>query len=634
MTIDDEFWSPRLDTNRVITLERVYDHLKTNGCFDNFRRVVGEAGGEFEGQMFIDSDAYKWLEAASYTLATREAPTLERRVEELIELIDRVQAPDGYLHTYFLLADSATRWTNFTVMHELYCAGHLVEAAVAHYSATGEDSLLSVARRVADHIDDRFGPDGADRIPGHPEIELALVRLFRVTGERRYLDLAEYFVNRRGRDPSPLAGELGRLEELADPTIYERNLDSIESVRRTYCDDTGAYDGRYAQDHTPVREQEAVEGHAVRATYLYAGAAALLRESADPELFDALERLWTNLRTRRTYVTGGLGSDFEREAFTADYDLPNESTCAETCAAVGSVFWSQRMFELTGEAKYVDLVEQTLYNGVLSGVSLDGTEFSYRNPLETRGDTHREQWFYCACCPPNVARLLASLGKFVYARSNDSESLYVNLYVGGAVETSLAETPVALTQESELPWAGDVALDVSVAEPVEFTVNLRVPEWSDEARVAVNGEPIDTEATDGYVSIERVWCDGDRVDATFPPTVEVLRAHPDVRDDVGRVALRRGPIVYCLEATDNAEPVHRLILAGAESVRAVHCPELLGGVTVLEGEAATERMEEWRTELYRPIEEIDREATAFRAVPYYAWDNRDPGAMTVWMRYA
>jgi DUF1680 family protein len=632
--IDDEFWSPRLETNRVVSLEHQYGQLQASGCLDNFRRIVEEAGGSFEGTMFGDSDVYKWLEAASYVLATHEMPGLADRVEDTIDLLARAQAEDGYLNTFFMLVQPDKRWTNLNMMHELYCVGHLIEAAVAHYEATGESTLLEVAGRAADHVDDHFGPDAHDGIPGHEGIELALVKLYRVTDERRYLELAEYFVDGRGRDPSPLEREFHSEEELGGSQFRHAGTEVSDLSRRHYLDAQGRYDGSYAQDHAPVREQATVEGHAVRATYLYAGVAALLGERDDPELYAALERLWTNMTTRRMYVTGGLGSEHEHEGFTRDYDLPNRTAYAETCAAVGSVLWCQRMFELTGEGQYVDVLERTLYNGVLTGVSLDGTRYCYANPLTVAGGHRRREWFYVACCPPNVSRLLASLGTYVYARTTDPAGLYVNLYVGSEARTDLAGERVRLTQRTEYPWHGDVSLEVSVSAPVEWTLNLRVPGWAGGVDLRVNGEQVPADPTDGYVSVTREWQDGDRVDLGLPLEVEVVEAHPDVRDDAGRVAIERGPVVYCLETTDNPAPVHRLILDDRESLVARHDEDLLDGVTVVEGKATVHRMDDWEEALYRPVTETTTETVRFTAVPYYAWGNRGAESMTVWMRRA
>jgi len=630
--IRDDFWTPRLETNRLVTLEHQYDHIKANGCLDNFRRVLGEAGGEFEGPMFLDANAYKWLEAASYALRKGEMPWLREKIDEVVSLIERAQAEDGYLCTFFMLADGENRWTNFSRMHELYCAGHLIEAAIAHHRSTGETRLLDVARQLADHIDERFGPGQREIVPGHEEIELALVELYRETGERRYLDLSKCLIDRRGQDPSPLAAEFSKQWDLGSTENYDEVLQSIEANQGVFLDESGTYDGRFAQDHAPVREQESVEGHAVRATYLYTAVAALLQEVDDAELFDAVERLWENMVRKRMYVTGGVGSTPEGESLTEDYDLPNETAYAETCAAIGNVRWSQKMFELTGEAKYIDVLERALYNGVLVGVSLDGTRFSYSNPLETHGSYERKEWLYVACCPPNLTRTLASIEQYVYAQ--DGDSLFVNLYIGSDFETTVSGHPIRLEQRTEYPWKGDMDVEMSLEAPTEFTMKFRIPEWANGHEIAVNDRSIAADVGDGYASVRRTWEDSDQISVTFPIAVDVLAAHPDVRADEGHVALQRGPLVYCVESVDNTAPVHNLILSDPGSLTASHDESLLEGITVIKGPATVQRLAEWDDALYRPIDSIGTDQATVTAIPYYAWNNREQGAMRVWLRLA
>jgi len=636
VAIRDSFWLPRLKTNYLVSLDHQYDHLQANGSLDNFRRVVGEAGGDFEGAPFIDANVYKWVEAASYALATDEMPTLKTKVDNVLSLIEQAQADDGYLFTYFMLGDNSGRWSNFTMMHELYCAGHLIEAAVAHHRALDDDRLLRVARDLADHIDERFGPDKLDKIPGHEEIELALVRLYRVTDEERYLHLAGYFIDRRGRDPSPMAAELPELEQLIDRDSFSEEQKesgwSVVGYQDTLRDESGAYDGLWAQDHRPVRDQRRVEGHAVRAGNLYAAVAAYLQEVDDEDLFDAVERLWQNMVTRRMYVTGGIGSQKFGERFTTDYDLPNDDAFAETCASASAIFWSQNMFELTGEGKYVDVLERILYNALLSGVSLDGTRYCYSNPLQTDDEYHRNEWFYVACCPPNLSRVLASLGKYVYARS-ESE-LRVNLYVSSTVETTVSGTDVTVEQSTEYPWDGDVTVELSPEEPTAFALGFRIPDWADRWDLAVDGEPVAVEPTDGYATVEREWQDGDRIEISLAMDPTAVVAHPEVESDRALAALRRGPLVYCLEDIDNSQPVHHLILSDPDSLSARYTDSVLDGMTILEGEASVQDLEEWQDALYRPMQSVTESATEFTAIPYYARNNRGQTSMIVWMRLA
>jgi len=613
VAIDDDFWTDRLTTNRERSIEHQYDQLGER-CLPNFRRVRDGKTGGFQGMCFEDSDAYKWLEAASYVLATDEDPDLRERVDEVIELVAAAQDDDGYLNTYIQLEFPGQRWQNIRNLHELYCAGHLIEAAVAHHRATGERSLLDVATAFADHIDRVFGTGQDDRhaAPGHEEIELALVKLFRVTGAERYLDLATYFVDVRGTT--------GRFDWEIDHT------DELPGGERWHT--SPDYDHSYSQAHEPLREQEAVEGHSVRAMYLYCGAADVAGETGDADLFETLLGLWRNMTTRRMYVTGGIGSTSDGERFTEDYDLPNRTAYAETCAAVGSVFWNRRLFELTGEGRFYDTLERALYNGALAGVSLDGTAFFYENPLESLGHHHRTGWFACACCPPNLARLLASLGEYVYATTDDEA--YVNLYVGSEAELALDGGDVTLTQRTDYPWDESVTVEVGTDAAVDATLHLRVPEWCADSTLSVNGEPIDVEVDDGYLSVERTWRGGDAVELDFDLPIQRVVAHPDASDAAGRVALQRGPLVYCVEEADVGCPPSRLRIDPTDPIDARWDDDLLNGVVALDGEAAVVETDDWDDRLYREWEER-RSQESFTAVPYYAWDNREEGRMAVWV---
>lgn len=630
VTIEDEFWRPFLRRNRVKTIEHQYEQLEETGTLENFRRARDAETGGFSGMWFQDSDAYKWLEAASYVLAGQEEPELRDRVEDVISLIAGAQRGDGYLNTYFDLEEPGKRWTNLHMMHELYCGGHLIEAAVAHYRATEEETLLDVACSFADHIADMFG-DQLDGVPGHEGIELALVKLARATGDDRYLDLASYFVDLRGGDDR-LAWELAHLDGIAGADADFASVGgSMPEIARSLWLDEDEYDGRYGQAHEPLREQAAVEGHAVRAMYLFAGAADVAMETNDEALLRALERLWENMTRRRMYVTGGIGPEAAHEGFTTDYDLPNESAYAETCAAIGSVFWNQRMFELTGEAKYAELIERTLYNAVLPGVSLDGTAFFYENPLASSGDHHRKGWFQCACCPPNLARLFASLGGYLYARDINDDRLYVSQYVGSDVSTSVRGVDVDLSVRTDLPLQGSVELVVEPNEPTAFELALRVPDWCERAMVSVNGTEYAVDDGTDYLTLDRTW-DGDRVDVEFETSTVLLRAHPSVEADAGRVALKRGPLVYCAEETDNDRPLHQYELLESGSIETEYRGSLLNGVTLLTCEARAPDPSSWAGDLYARSEQTNAENASLTAVPYYAWDNRDSGRMQVWVR--
>lgn len=661
VSIDDSFWNGWIETNRETTLEYQYERLESSGCLENFRRAASGDSGRFEGMWFADSDAYKWLEAASYVLAggavdpdagldESRRNELENRVDDVIDLVASAQEDDGYLNTYFTLEEPDKRWTNLNMMHELYCAGHLIEAAVAHYRATSDSRLLDVATRFADHIDARVD-DEIDGAPGHQEIELALVKLARVTEEVRYVELAETFVDRRGRNDR-FEREFERVESIAG---YDPEDGGIATDARGAFYEGDEYDGSYAQAHEPFREQETVEGHAVRAMYYFAGVADIAAETGDRELLERLETLWENMTSKRMYVTGGIGSSARGERFTEDYDLPNESAYAETCAAIGSIFWNQRLFELTGNARYADLIERTLYNGVLSGVSVDGTEFFYDNRLESRGDHHRRGWFDCACCPPNVTRLLASLERYLYATG--PESLYVNQYVGSTVSTRVAGAAVELEQTTTYPWGEDVTIDVRADEPTTFSLELRVPSWCAEAEIRVNGDQVYVEDADesreaDYATLEREWSE-DRVEVNFAQSVVPVRTHPAVDENCGRVALLRGPLVYCLESADNDRPLRQygLDLESEPRVReSSGVLEALEDVVVVDWEAKVPSGESWdrgvdsdaggefageskgQPPLYQPVEKVTTDTETVTAVPYFLWDNRAPGEMAVWIR--
>lgn len=636
VAVDDDFWSPWIDRNREVTLEHQYDQLEASGTLENFRRAADGKSGGFSGMWFQDSDAYKWLEAASFELAKGEDPNLRERVDEVIELVAAAQQDDGYLNTYFQLVEPEMKWTNLHLMHELYCGGHLIEAAVAHHEATGEESLLDVATAFADHVDDVFG-DEVDGVPGHEEIELGLVKLYRVTDEERYLDLARYFVDLRGHDDR-LAWETVHLDEIGGHEYGElpqgRGDEIMDAGLNLFLED-GEYDGSYAQAHAPVREQDAVEGHSVRAMYLYAAVTELVAEGGDDdwELRATMDRLWENMTTKRMYVTGGIGSAHAHEGFTEDYHLPNDTAYAETCAAIGSIFWNKRLSELTTDPKYPDLIERTLYNGFLAGVSMDGTEFFYVNPLSSDGDHHRKGWFTCACCPPNAARLFASLGQYLYS-AVDGE-LYVDQYVGSTLDTTVDGVEVTLSQSSALPWAGAVTLEIDADG--SLPVNLRIPEWCVDASVTVDGEPVEVSAGSaadgGYVTLERDWDDA-VVELAFEQEVAFLRARPAVEADAGRVAVKRGPLVYCAEAVDADRPLHQYAVETDGATHATHDPDLLDGVTVVEADATVPALDGWDRALYRPDDETATEASDLRLVPYFAWNNREPGSMDVWVRSA
>lgn len=575
-------------------------------------------GAEFTGstvttQMFWDSDWGKTIETAAYSLYRRRNPELEARIDAVIDMFGKLQQPDGYLSSWYQRIQPGKRWTNLRDCHELYCAGHLIEGAVAYYQATGKRKLLEILCRYADHIAETFGPEPGKKkgYCGHEEIELALVKLARVTGEKKYMDLAKYFIDQRGLEP-----------HYFDEEARARGSDPKAYHFKTY---------EYNQSHKPVRDQDKVVGHAVRAMYLYSGMADIATEYGDDTLRVALDRLWDDLTTRNLYITGGLGPSAHNEGFTSDYDLPNESAYAETCAAVGLVFWASRMLGMGPNARYADLMERALYNGSISGLSLDGSLFFYENPLESRGRHNRWKWHRCPCCPPNVGRMVASIGSYFYGLADDA--LAVHLYGDSTARFDMSGTPVTLTQESRYPWDGAVAIMIDAAAPAEFTLHLRVPAWSTHAALEVNGQAIllDEVTRDGYAAIRRIWKKGDTVRLDLEMPVARLYANPEVRQDAGRVALSRGPLIYCVEATDNDGQLHRIALPRAASVAAHDEPDLLGGVVTLSATGRREAAENWEGGLYR-VEPPATTQARLKAIPYFAWDNREPGEMLVWLR--
>jgi DUF1680 family protein len=600
--LSDGFWEPRRRVNRRVTLPSQYEHLEKTGRLDNFRRASGKIDAPYSGIYFNDSDVYKWLEAAAWTLSTDPDPGLERMVDAAITEVADAQEPDGYLDTYFMFDKATERWTNLTDMHELYCAGHLIQAALAHHRSTGNERLLDVAIKLADHICDTFGPKEAGKRPGidgHEEIEMALVELARNTGDQRYLEQARFFVDARGH------GLVGGDE--------------------------------YHQDHKTFREQDEIVGHAVRALYLNAAVADIYAETGEASLLEALERLWHNMTTRRMYVSGGLGSRYEGEAFGKDYELPNARAYTETCAAIGSVMWNWRMLMLGGDARYADLMEHTLYNAVLPGLSLDGRHYFYQNPLADDGDHRRRPWFGVACCPPNVARLLAALPGYFYGSSEDAA--WVHLYAEGAATIHLdGDRTVRLRQRTRYPWDGEIEINVEGAG--EFGLMLRIPSWCEEgAALEVNGEPADVSIRAGhYAEVRRAWRAGDTVSVRLPMPVRRVESHPYIAENAGRIALMRGPVLYCVEQADHPGVDLRDIVVPAGAGFGVSTgPDLLGGVTVLESRAEVVVPDEgWKDRLYRtarPRAEGLRATTVeLKAVPYFAWANREPGAMRVWLR--
>jgi DUF1680 family protein len=585
--ITDGFWGQRIETNRTVTVEANLHQCEVTGRIKNLAVAGKLEPGRFQGQRYNDSDVFKVIEGIAYTLANHRDADLEKRTDAIITKIAAAQQPDGYVNSYYTLVKPRERWQNIQHGHELYSAGHLIEAAVAYHQATGKRTLLDVAVKLADHICSVFGPGQRQDTCGHEEIELALVKLYHATGDKRYLDQARFFIDVRGR---------------AD-------------LRRLF--------GEYAQDHKPVREQTEVVGHAVRAMYLYCGMADVVALTGDQGLRTALERIWHDVVDRKMYITGGIGPSARNEGFTVPYDLPNDTAYAETCAAVGMALWNHRMFLMDGDGKYADILEREVYNGLLSGVSLSGDRFFYVNPLGSKGKHHRVPWFDTSCCPTNIVRYIPAMGERVYAHRGNS--LWAVLYLTNTARVRLDGGTVNLVQETDYPWREDVKITLQPEKPFVFDLKLRIPGWCQQApSLKVNGQALaDLRPAKGYVTVRRTWQSGDVVELHLPMPVERVYADPRVKADVGRVALMRGPVVYCPEGVDCGGQVRNLVVPRDAKLTAAFEKDLLGGVVVVRGEALAVTR--------GPAEKLVTRPVALQAVPYCDWDNRQPGPMVVWL---
>jgi DUF1680 family protein len=602
--IQDTFWLPRIETTRQVTIPYDFQMCEQTGRIENFVKAAGKLPGPHTGLHFNDSDVYKIIEGAAYSLQVHPDPELEAYIDAVIEKIASAQEADGYIYTARTIdpahpheMSGAERWSRLETSHELYNLGHMYEGAVAYYQATGKRAFLDIAIKSADLITQVFGPQALRNVPGHQEVELGLVKLYAVTGEKRYLDLAKFFLDERGH---------------ANGRELQQALGNVG----------------YMQDHMPVIEQREVVGHSVRAMYMYSAMADVAALTGDQAYVNALQHLWENVVQKKLALTGGLGARHHGEAFGDNYELPNMTAYNETCAAEGSIFWNHRLFLLEGQAKYYDILERTLYNGFLSGTSLEGNTFFYVNPLASDGkfafnsdnSIDRQPWFGCSCCPTNVVRLFPALPGYIYAVRD--EQIYVNLYVGSQTQVHLNESEVSITQETQYPWDGDIKLTITPAQPTTFTLSLRVPTWvqgkpvpSDLYRyldatpsditVRVNGETIPVKNDQGYISLHRTWQAGDCVELSMPMPIRRVVAHPQVADCQGKVALERGPLVYAAEGIDNGGQALDLVVPDDMPLTAEFRADILGGITVITG-------------------------NTFTAIPYYAWSHRGISEMTVW----
>jgi DUF1680 family protein len=609
VNITDQFWKPKQEKVATATLNAcIVQTEEKSGRIRNFEKVARKQGEKHEGIYYDDSDVYKAIEAIAYSLKNRPDAALERKADEWIDKIAAAQLPDGYLNTYYTLTDLKQRWTDME-KHEDYCAGHLMEAAVAYYNTTGKRRLLDVAIRFADHIDSTFRLANRPWVSGHQEIELALMKMYHLTKEDRYLKLADWFLDQRGHGHGK-----GKIwDEWKDP--------------------------KYCQDDVPVKQQKEITGHAVRAMYQYTGAADVASVTQDPGYLNAMTAVWEDVVYRNMYLTGGIGSSGHNEGFTDDYDLPNGSAYSETCASVGMVFWNQRMNALTGDAKYIDVLERSLYNGALDGLSLSGDTFFYGNPLSSTGNNARSAWFGTACCPSNIARLVASVGDYIYGKSDSK--IWVNLFVGSNTTFQMGKTAVPLKMDTNYPWDGNVKIRVSPAQKVKYALHIRIPGWAADTAVPgglysfagpgnakveilLNGKPVSYQTDKGYAVIDRAWQNGDEIEIKLPMEVRQIKARKEVKADADRIALQRGPIVYCVEGADNAGEVWNLLVPENPSFNTQKSQILNESVVSIQANLQVVKATPDGLD-------IKGEPQAVTAIPYYTWANRSRGPMQVWL---
>jgi uncharacterized protein len=609
VNITDDFWKPKIEKVATATLQAcIYQTEVKTPRIRNFEKAARKQGEKHEGIYYDDSDVYKALEAMAYSLKTHPDKALEKKVDEWIDKIAAAQLPDGYLNTYYTLTGLDKRWTDME-KHEDYCAGHLFEASVAYYNTTGKRKLLDVAIRLANHIDSTFRMQNRHWVSGHQEIELALVKLYRVTKNDRYLKLADWYLDQRGHN----YGKGTIWDEWKDPS--------------------------YCQDKVPVKEQKEITGHAVRAMYLYTGAADVSAITNDIEYMNAMKAVWEDVVYRNMYVTGGIGSSGDNEGFSQDYDLPNENAYCETCASVGMVFWNQRMNWLTGDSKYIDVLERSLYNGALDGLALSGDRFFYGNPLASNGKHFRKEWFGTACCPSNIARLVASVGDYIYGKSSDG--LWVNLFIGSNTNIAIGKTIIPVKMQTAYPWDGNVKISFAPKSKVKFTLHIRIPGWASgqlvpgdlytfadnntlPVKIMVNGKPYDYKVENGYALIEKEWKSEDIVELSLPMNVRRIMSRPELKQNISRVALQSGPIVYCVEGADNDKQALNILLPDNAVFEVMDYSVLTEKVKAITGEVPA-------VSISADGQSLSTAKKRITAIPYYTWCNRGQNEMQVWI---
>jgi DUF1680 family protein len=629
VTIENGLWGERQETNRNSTIPAISHQMKVSGRIDAWRLNWKPGDPIPPHYIFWDSDTGKWIEAIGFSLITHPNPDFEKLADEVIDLIEKAQHPDGYLNIFHTVVEPNNRWTNMRDRHELYDAGHLIEGAIAYAEGSGKTKFLNILTKYADYIDSTFGTDEGKKrgYCGHPEVELALVRLYHATGEKRYLNLSKYFIDERGQEP-----------HYFDLEAKARGDDPKKFWATTY---------RYCQAHAPVRDQHTATGHSVRACYLYSGIADIVNETGDESLLNISREIWEDLTSHQMYITGGLGPAHANEGFTFAYDLPNETAYAETCASISLAFWAQRMFHVDPDSRYIDVMERALYNGILSGVSHEGSHFFYANPLasyphvnpferfsgiNTAEHYRRSEWFDCPCCPPNLSRVVASIGSYMYSTTPDT--LYIHLYNSNHAHFQLGGSEVVIDQVTNYPWDSEVNFTVRAAQSTQFDLALRIPDWCRDFHILLNGKPTDAAIVGGYAHLNRKWNNGDEITLSMKMPVERMMANPNVRHDAGTVALQRGPIVYCFEEVDNGARLANIALPHDSRMSAAIDNNLFGGIGVITGDAVRVEPANWSGGLYQPISSISSVASplTFKAIPYYLWANREAGEMRVWMR--